>query len=104
MKIRSGFVSNSSSSSFCIMGMVTDQETVDKLESKWKELNEKGLTTKSGISEYYEEQLIGASVSQLGENETPVQFKQRIVDSFKELDVEIKITNLDWCVDGGRDG
>jgi len=103
MKIRSGFVSNSSSSSFCIMGVVSDNETIDKLESKWEEMNKLGLTTQSGISEYYEEVLLGASVSRLREDETPAQFKQRIVAGFKTLDVEIKVEDLSWCVDGGHD-
>ena len=38
MKLRNGFVSNSSSSSFCIIGVHTDEDTYYNLQEKYSDL------------------------------------------------------------------
>jgi hypothetical protein len=103
MKTRSGFVSNSSSTSFCILGFVADKETVNKVEAAYKELKGTGIETQYGIDTYYEETLVGIPVTTMGDNETPLQLKQRLVNGLKTIGVEITLDKIDFCLDGGRD-
>jgi len=96
MKIRNGFVSNSSSSSFCIYGASMDFEDVvkkikesklipeDELErleedDEWYELGEI-LEEKLELSTYQSDDnfWIGKSWSSIGDDETGRQFKDNI--------------------------
>ena len=97
MKIRNGFVSNSSSSSFCIMGVVLpedfDDESWDELDNKCYQRREEGKIVKSqwGIDEYYECKLVGASPEDMKDDETLIQFKERIVYEMKELGFDFEL-------------
>jgi len=107
MKIRNGFVSNSSSSSFCIYGIETTYEDlISILEikginvSKIKEELEyegcidnpnesfKDILDNSSLSIYHfgEEDMtfIGRSFGSLGEDETPREFKTEIRKDLSE--------------------
>jgi hypothetical protein len=106
MKIRQGFVSNSSSTSFCLL-CINSKEKFDI------DIDEDGLEEKFANSdldyeyavEGYDAQYIGMSPYQMKDDETLLQFKQRIVDEFKnKLDLTIEVTDLDWEVQGGYDG
>jgi len=104
MKIRQGFVSNSSSSSFCILGIVRgDKNQISEDVAETLDSGE-GLERMYGISDYYEQQLLGMSPSQMKDDETLLQFKQRIVDEFKKYNVTVSVEDLDWHTDGGYDG
>lgn len=89
MKIRMGFVSNSSTSSFCIYGInlscysEEDKEIISKIESGKIDL--KMLEEHFGPSDdrYY-----GKSWSEIGDEETGLQFKQsieKIINAVPEL-------------------
>lgn len=93
MKIRHGFVSNSSSSSFLIYGYciedgdggikgLADKHNVS--ESKVEEIIEK-----AGLSLIYGEEgyntYIGKSWSSIGDNETGSQFRKNIEDKIEQL-------------------
>lgn len=99
MKIRHGFVSNSSSSSFCILGIViSDEDLAQQLESNTE------LYREYGISNYDGQTLIGMGPEKMKNDETLLQFKQRIVDEFKKQNVDVKVEDLDWHIDGGYGG
>jgi len=98
MKIRNGFVSNSSSSSFCILGFAVPEGHDGK---KIEENSE--LDIAYGIEEYYEETFVGFFPEQMKGDETLNHFKQRIVDQLKTQNIDVTIEDICWYTDGGRD-
>lgn len=104
MKVRHGFVSNSSSSSFCVLGIVLDDKyNIDEDVREQLESNT-DLELVYGVGDYYEQQLMGIGPGGMKEDETLRQFKQRIVDEFQKHNVTVDIKDIDWHVDGGYDG
>lgn len=98
MKIRSGFVSNSSSSSFCILGFTAkDDEEVGRMKSEL-------LREESAISEYDDSRYIGAWPDSMKNDETLLQFKERIIEELKKFGIERKVEDLGWITDGGYNG
>ena len=122
MKIRNGFVSNSSSSSFCIYGISTDEnEITEALIAKgvsekefedglyeyfddwtYNRKKQKGTLTEEDIAEYgnkffkpedgfkmhcpYEDEVyLGVAWSNIGDDETGAEFKNRIETKLKDL-------------------
>lgn len=124
MKIRIDFVSNSSSSSFMLIGKsfndeelvkiaehnkiggpdVTDYddwekyEIVDALEDKFNDLN-----FNYGLENYCEEVCIGMEYDSMKQDETRKEFEKRIADRLKELTGEEPV-NIECMVDGGYNG
>lgn len=100
MKIRAGFVSNSSSSSFCILGVVASG--VINSDIKWD--LPKGFVSEYGISDY-DGELIGMNPESLDENMTIKQTKEYIAKTLSEsYGVEVKPEEIHWHMDGGYDG
>ena len=99
MKIRTNYVSNSSSSSFCVLGVVCPED-YDINNYKCGNL----LTEESGIYDYYGKIIFGARPNEMNDDETLMEFKTRIVEEMKKCGLEITIEDLRWIKDGGYDG
>lgn len=90
MKIRNGFVSNSSSSSFMIFGTYIPTKDIVKSEDNYyddieKALEGTGLTFSFGASDYHEEVCIGRSYSSIKDDETGKQFKNDVEEKLEKL-------------------
>ena len=109
MKVRTGFVSNSSSSSFCIYGTIIEDSTENR-EMLLKFLEEKCNVSKEDLenlrevedmseigyeveeqlkdlsSDYYDDSLyLGRSWRSVKDDETGMQFKESIEKKLKEI-------------------
>lgn len=82
MKVRNGFVSNSSTSSFLIYGTEVTSKLRTLLEEKQgDEVELYELFESEGLDYYTETEygdVVGVSFTSLGEDETPRQFKARV--------------------------
>jgi hypothetical protein len=91
MKIRSSFVSNSSSTSFCIMGIFKDVENEEEYE-------------KIDLYTHYSEEsngiYVGLQIGDMKDNETKAQFKERakmgIIDAGIEENPAVGIITEGW--------
>uniref|UniRef100_A0A6M3LBU2 Uncharacterized protein n=1 Tax=viral metagenome TaxID=1070528 RepID=A0A6M3LBU2_9ZZZZ len=81
MKIRIGFVSNSSTTSFLIYGTVLQ----DKDESDYKQMRDCGLISVCGNPNWDSTQYLGASWDTVGDDETGKEFKERVEKSIKKV-------------------
>ena len=98
MKIRTGFVSNSSSSSFCILGFVAkDDEEIGYRDSEL-------LRYENAISEGDDTCYIGAWPESMRDDETLLQFKERIIEELKKFNITREVKDLGWITDGGYNG
>ena len=116
MKIRNGFVSNSSSSSFCIYGtylefedlikmsiqnnIITSKEAKDfEKNGEWYEL-ETMINNKTGLELNLDEESnawIGRSWSEIGDDETGTQFKDSVEQKLRELKIDGDIETFKSC-------
>ena len=108
MKIRSGFVSNSSSSSFLVMGVVFSKALFPELFSKpnatryisdmlgynWWHY---------GLDDYCDELIVGLDMYELREDETRAEFRKRIFESLKTIGYVGTLDQLTLIRDQGRD-
>ena len=118
MKIRLDFVSNSSSSSFMLVGK---SFSCDEIENAWNTLHpdkefedvydlaydladELCLRCESGISNYYDEYVFGLLFDDMNDDETKHQFKQRILEKLNKAFPNLTIDNISECIDGGYEG
>lgn len=95
MKIRNGFVSNSSSSSFCIYGVEFNDKQLDamleklELEANWRKgdviANALDLDYERG---QYDETYIGLSPYSIDKNKSLNEIEKEIQESFKKAGVE----------------
>ncbi len=104
MKIRNGFVSNSSSSNFCILGIEVDNKTYSKVSAICpSEKTPDSLDSRRGISceDFY---FIGYCPDKMRDDETLSQFKDRIITEASKIGITIDKNQIDWYIDGGHNG
>ena len=103
MKTRSGFVSNSSSSSFCILGIEANDELFNKVGGKYKEMRELGVQTEYAVSGG-DEKYVGIDVTSMKDDETPRMLKKRLMDALNTIGVTVEYADIDFIEDGGYNG
>ena len=96
MKIRIGFVSNSSSTSFCIYGCYIDEHEIKKIAEllscsphAYIIADQLGLEYHQAFEDGYS-YVIGISPKNIKDDETGAQFKKRVQDKLKEIDPNIQ--------------
>jgi len=113
MKTRISFVSNSSSSSFCIMGILCEKDTEAELfegfdESKHSFYDDyfdgSDLEVRDGIEEFYGNYVVGKDVTFMKPDETRQEFRQRVFDALKAKGFTGTLDDVDFRVDGGYEG
>lgn len=128
MKIRSDYVSNSSSSSFMVVGKVFTWDDLvamakkHKVKSPYHEGEEEpnydywdsyelvealealfpDLRFNCGIEEFYDEYCVGMNYDDMKPSETRKDFEKRIKEELKKLSG--KDCRVECLVDGGREG
>lgn len=99
MKIRRGFVSNSSTTSFCIYGARTKVDEDNYEGDLWKETQELGINYEYGqCDDYY----LGAAWRSIKDDETGAEFKERVKAAVKQIDPDV--TEFDTYEEAYRDG
>ena len=95
MKIRTGFVSNSSSSSFCIFGIYADGSG----DATREQYDEAGFSTYNPYDDgsFY----AGVDFTEMGLDETKRQFQDRVEAKFKAAGFD---DNLSWLEEGWYSG
>lgn len=91
MKIRNGFVSNSSSSSFCILGVEVSKAQYKKLINSDTKLNYcRGVESTDLF-------WAGLDIKEIDGNETLNDFKETVVTFLKrDVDNKISVNRVDW--------
>jgi hypothetical protein len=107
MKTRIGFVSNSSSSSFCILGVTDSQIGIKDFNNNValrNEIEDRGLSYTLGLSDYYDDYVIGLSIEKLDPDKTINESKRIVAEKLSTIfEKEITMKDISILVDGGMD-
>ena len=123
MKIRTDFVSNSSSSSFMLVGACfnnkeikdawlklhpedsekfnEDSENYDIYDLAYDIAYELGLKCECGIDNYYDDYVFGLPYGEMKIDETRAQFEERIRSKLNKVFI---VDEIGECLDGGYEG
>ena len=101
MKVRLNYVSNSSSSSFCILGIVVDYNEYGYVDT----YDLPDIISNTGLDNYScDDLIIGAPPDRMRDDETLLDFKKRILKQLRQAGFkDTKIEDLAWHIDGGND-
>lgn len=98
MKVRTGFVSNSSTTSFCIVGSYV-KDLGDEFEDKLYEL---GSKLSSYGYDWSGDRYVGLSIRQMNDEETLAEFKERAKKELAGIGIEVDTVVV--MVEGWWDG
>jgi hypothetical protein len=100
MKVRMGFVSNSSSTSFCIFGIVVSESQLD-----CRQIKDRSLKACRGIDELYGEYAVGTHPDNLDVNKTIAQHRIEMAEKLsKAMGYQVEPTDIKFYSDGGYEG
>jgi len=119
MKVKTNFVTNSSTTSFVVWGMELDYDDYRKLVSNGKKseddiyediidifinkLEENNI--KYFISQYSDSICFGLHPTNMDDNETLLNFKDRVIESFKNIGLNnLTYNDIIWIERAERDG
>ena len=100
MKVRKGFVSNSSSSSFCVVGKQYNEEDYEKI---FNDLDWESPIYGVRITEY-DPYTVGLDINKMKDEETLAEFKKRAYEEIHKIDKDIKLEEISIHTDGGYAG
>lgn len=110
MKVRLNYVSNSSSSSFCVMGITFNSgEADDEVIFEYLDTHSTSISLCEGLDVYDGELVLGIAVTEMKDTETLKQFKARAYRELNKLNAKLKLglnvdkDNIRWRIDGGFD-
>lgn len=101
MKLRAGYVSNSSSSSYwvdstCFMGVNYNAEGYKGIDyQRYKALN-LGFDYETFVFDEGDNVITGLSVTEMGEDETKAQFRKRVFEILQSCGYTGKESDVDW--------
>ena len=117
MKVRTDYVSNSSTSSFVLIGdafskidfenssfFKTDLENDDQPYCWENKCGELGLVVKRGLDDYYDEYVVGLRYADMKADETKSSFHKRTEELLRKAFPEKDDINVDLRSDAGYDG
>ena len=105
MKIRSGFVSNSSSSSFCVYGSYIAESVFEAVyddANKIKILEQFDIDEHGNPDCYEDTTMVGRRFTSIKDDETGGEFKKKTSEAMKKLFGED--TECSTCKEGWYDG
>ena len=117
MKVRTDYVSNSSTSSFVLIGdafserdfenssfFKTDLENDDQPYCWENKCGELGLVVKRGLDDYYDEYVVGLRYADMKADETKIAFHKRIERLLRKAFPEKDDIDVTLKSDAGYDG